>query len=106
MAPTLAWTNLSTWIFATTTANGQFASSAVGLAFASIIAKERCAKIVVVVGFALTTANGHFAAVAVKFALTAANGRVARSAVAVKFALTIAAGTAVQFARVKPRDEM
>ena len=90
MAPTLAWTNLSTWIFATTTANGQFASSAVGLAFASIIAKERCAKIVVVVGFALTTANGHSAG----------------NAVAVKFALTIAAGTAVQFARVKPRDEM
>lgn len=72
MAPTLAWTNLTSWIFATTTANGHFARSAV----------------------------------AVKFALTAANGRGARSVGVAVFALTTAIGTAVQFARVKPRDEM
>ena len=71
MASTLAWTNLTCWIFA-------------------------------------TTANGHFArsAVAVKFALTAANGHFARSVGVAVFALTTAIGTTVQFARVKPRDEM
>ena len=43
---------------------------------------------------------------AVVFALTIANGRIARSAAAVVFALTIADGTVVQCARFKPKSNM
>ena len=125
-APALARTTLTTWIFATTnaeglsarnaagvkfaltTANGNYARSAVGVAFASIIVKDHCAKIVVAVAFALTIASGLFArsVVAAAFAVTIAKGRIARSAEAVVFAHTVADGTVVQRAKLKPEGNM
>ena len=108
MVPTLAWTILYSWIFATTTANGDFARSVVVVEFALTTADATIARSVVVVAFALTTANGTIArsVVVVAFALTTADGTIARSVEVVAFALTTANGANVQCARLNSRPNM